>query len=208
MIARAPNLASNLLPLSLLALLTIWMGACSSGSGRPEFRVVEARVEDTSPDQPGATVVAFYLEGVNESRDGIPLRDIRFTATVQGKSVDVRRGAEATLGRFSTRRIRIPAAFEGQTFAPGDAYSINGIVRYVAQGPFARTLYDAGWVDHSVSFSGKGTLDLPGEAPVETPSTPVTTEARPSLKPREPVSAPAPAPSPAPAPTPAPANPQ
>lgn len=195
MIARAPNLASNHLLRPLFALLALpallSLGACSSGHAAPEFRVVEARVEDTSPDAPGASVVAFYLEGINESREGVPLRDIRFTATVQGKSVDVRRAGEATLGRFSTRRLRVPAAFEGQTFSPGDTFAISGIVRYVAQGPFARTLYDAGWVDHSVSFSGSGTLAQPGEAPVETPSTPVTTEARPTLKPREPVGAPA-----------------
>ncbi len=193
MIARAPNLASHqlLLPLAALLALVMSLGACSSGSGRPEFRVIEARVEDTSPDQPGASVVAFYLEGVNESRDPIPLRDIRFSATVQGKSVDVRRAGEATLGRFSTRRIRVPAAFEGQTFAPGDTFAINGIVRYEAQGAFARTLYDAGWVDHSVAFSGNGTLAQPGEAPVATPDTPVTTESRPKLRPREPVGAPA-----------------
>lgn len=192
--------ALNLLLLPLVALLAVSMGACSSGSGRPEFRVVEARVEDTSPDQPGASVVAFYLEGVNESRDPIPLRDIRFNATVQGKSVEVRRAGEATLGRFSTRRIRVPAAFQGQTFSPGDTYSISGIVRYEAQGAFARTLYDAGWVDHSVAFSGSGNLAQPGEAPVATPDTPVTTESRPKLRPREPVSAPAETSKPTPAP--------
>jgi hypothetical protein len=200
MIARALRQS----PLPLLALLCLCLGACSAGHSDPEFRVLEARVEETSPDTPGASVVAFYLEGINESREGIPLRDIRFTATVQGKSVEVRRAGEATLGRFSTRRIRVPAAFDGQTFAPGDAYSISGIVRYEAQGTFARTLYDAGWVDHSVSFSGSGTLAEPGQAPVATPDTPVTTESRPTLKPREPVSAPAETPAQPPAETPAP----
>ena len=142
-------------------------------------------------DQPGASVVAFYLEGENTSRDTIPLRDIRFTATVDGKSVEVRRGAEATLSRLSTRRIRIPAAFDAQSFSAGAAYSVSGIVRYAAQGAFSRTLYDAGWVDHSVAFSGSGTLAEAGQAPVTTPITPVTTDSRPTLRPRQPVGAPA-----------------
>lgn len=183
--------ALNLLLLPLLAILTFGLGACSSGHAPPKFRVVEARVEEISPTQPGASVVAFYLEGINESREPVPLRDIRFTATVQGKTVDVRRASEATLGRYSVRRIRIPAAFDGQTFSPGDSFTVSGVVRYVAQGAFARTLYDAGWVDHSVGFSGNGTLAQPGQAPDDAPDTPVTTEARPTLKPRQPVAAPA-----------------
>jgi hypothetical protein len=180
--ARA--LKTPALALTLLALASAT--GCAS-SPAPSFRVVEARVEETTDT---ATVVAFYIEGVNESRDPIPLRDIRFTTTVGGTPYEARRAGEATLARFSTRRLRIPAAFPTADFEPGTPFSIDGVVRYEANGAFARTLYDAGWVDHSVAFSGTGTLAQPGQAPtLDTLPEVDSTEDRPTLRPRTPVGA-------------------
>lgn len=169
-----------------MALLALAAAGCSS-SQAPSFRVVEARVEETTD---AATVVAFYVEGVNESREPIPLRDIRFTTTVGGTPYEARRAGEATLARFSTRRLRIPAAFPTAGFEPGTPFSIDGVIRYEASGAFARTLYDAGWVDHSVAFNGTGTLAQPGQAPaLDTLPEVDSTEDRPTLRPRTPVGA-------------------
>ena len=179
--------------------------ACSRGHGAPSFRVLDARIEDTTTtdaavlSQPGtaaasaqpASVVAFYIEGINESQDPLPLRDITFTAVVNGRTFEARRAGEATLARFTTRRLRIPAAYVGEPFPEGANYSISGDVRYEAQGPFARTLYDAGWVDHSVSFAGKGTLSAPGSPPMIEPTPDLAVSDRPTLRPRQPVGAPA-----------------
>ncbi|MGD9689024.1 MAG: LEA type 2 family protein [Phycisphaerales bacterium] len=126
----------------------------------PSTTLAEARVVQSTDD---AVVVEFTLSAENPNEDPLPLRSIRYTLTLDGKTVFTgTRSPEATIRPNSTQLFRVPAPIR---LDPADrsrehAYTLAGSITYVEPGTFSRILFDADVIQPSASFSTSGQIRL------------------------------------------------
>jgi len=151
-------------------------GAGCSLAEPPTFSLVEAAVTERSDE---GVVVTFVLEGRNPNPDPLPLREVSYSVALDGSTVfSGRRSAGATLPRYGSQRIELPAA--ARLDEPGVAaleqgarFAIDARLRYLAPGLLSEVLFDAGLRRPSVNISERGTFvpdDAAANAPNATPS--------------------------------------
>ncbi len=141
------------------------LGACSSYKA-PELSVAEVRLKDETPS---GYVLEFDLDTRNDNSEPLPLREVRYSLTLDGRPVFTGvRSAQATLRRFGTQRISLPAAV---ALEPGESppdgvigYALVGELSYVTPGQIARILFDTRVRRPRVSFRKQGELDLGNKA--------------------------------------------
>lgn len=146
------------------------LGGCSSYEA-PNLKVMEARVTERSGE---GVVLTFTIDAENPNEESLPLRDVQYRVTLDGREVfSGKRSAEATLRRYGTQQIRLPAVVamsEPGASAAAANYRIEGTLWYTTPGEIAEILFDAGVRQPSVGFSGEGKADLTAEAPVVGPA--------------------------------------
>jgi hypothetical protein len=137
------------------------LAGCSGPA--PTFRVLDIEVSDESPQ---ATVVTVTLEGENRGEEALPLRDVRYTLSLDGRPVfSGVRSAEATLPAGGVERVRLPVAITaeqagGPLTGTQRPYSLSGSVQYLSSGSIAEVLFDSGLRQPTASFSESGSLDF------------------------------------------------
>lgn len=154
--------------------MKLWIGAAAAGLAAggcssyeaPNLKVVDARVSERSAE---GVVLMFTIDAENPNEEGLPLRSVDYRVLLDGNEVFTgTRSAEATLRRYGTQQIRLPAVVAMTEPEARDAdanYRIEGTLRYITPGEIAEILFDAGVRQPSVGFSGEGKADLTAEAP-------------------------------------------
>lgn len=157
--------------------LGLLLGGCSAYEA-PNLKVVDARVSERSTE---GVVLMFTIDAENPNEEGLPLRSVDYRVSLDGREVFTgTRSAEATLRRYGTQQIRLPAVVALTEPGAGETaanYRIEGTLRYITPGEIAEILFDAGVRQPSVSFSGEGRADLTAAAPA-----PPAPEGRPEPK--------------------------
>lgn len=141
-----------------LAPIALALGGCSSYSD-PSIKVLEARAAERSAE---GVVLNFVVEGSNPNDVALPLRSVQYSVFVNDQRVfDGVRSPEATLRRFGTREIELPAAIPAGQVPALDStttYRIEGVMEYTTPGALAELLFDNDLRRPKVTFSGRGTL--------------------------------------------------
>lgn len=155
---------------SLLLVLAA-LGGCSSYSA-PRLAVTNAQVAGVTDD---GVVLEFTLDATNANEVEIPLREVEYSVTLDGREVFRGvRSPEATLRRYGTQRIILPAAIPAgswEALAGGvAAFRIDGTLGYTTPGEIAQVLFDTGVRRPSVGFSQVAQVNL--EEPQTPPGTP------------------------------------
>jgi uncharacterized protein (DUF58 family) len=130
-------------------------GVGCSGSTPPRIRAEGVAVRERTPE---GVVLEITLEADNLTGTSIPLREVTYSLFLDGEKVfEGQRSAEATVQRFGTQRIVLPAAFPPRFAAEGPVrYRVEGELTYLARGVLAEALFDADVIRPSVSFSDEG----------------------------------------------------
>ncbi|MBK7403296.1 MAG: LEA type 2 family protein [Phycisphaerales bacterium] len=159
LIHRAARPASGALVL-LLAGAIVPIGGCS-GTASPRAVVTDASIRERSAE---AAVVEFVLEAANPNDVELPIRDITYTLSLDGREVfSGRREAMVTMPREETQRVTIPAVVpmgEGGVEAAMHRYSLRGVMHYSLPTQLADVLFDAKLSRPSVAFGDEGEIDL------------------------------------------------
>lgn len=142
------------------------LAGCTTYSA-PTLAVSNVRIADESPS---GLVLEFSLDASNRNEIELPLREVRYTLSLDGQEVFRGvRSPEATLRRVGTQTIKIPAVIplgDGQTRPTGTRrFAIDGSLAYTTPGQLAQVLFDIKVRRPTVSFHTEGEVDL---------STPVT----------------------------------
>jgi hypothetical protein len=139
---------------SILALPVMWGWGCTlhESPTLSVFGVTQARQTESG------TVWAIELDAENSSDAALPLREVTYELRIDGRTVFAgSRSPEATLRRFGTQRLIVPAvAPAGGTWSADSKYEVTGSLHYSAPGEIAEILFDTGVQNPSVSFSGAG----------------------------------------------------
>lgn len=131
------------------------------GAAPPRFEVESVSLTEQTPS---GYVLTFTLQGENSNDEALPLRDVHYTLSLDGRTVfSGHRSAQATLPRNGTQRITLPIAIATR---PGEPqwfdearYQLNGSVVYLLPGSIAELLFDSGLRRPSVAFGRSGVLD-------------------------------------------------
>jgi len=136
-------------------------GGCGTTSA-PRLEHAAATVSGRTAD---GVAMLFTLDAFNDNDIALPLRDIRYTLSLNGR--DVFRGtrsAEATLRRNGVQQLRLPAVV---SLGPSDAaptgvmdFRLRGTMTYVTPGKIAELLFDTGVRVPSAGFETTGQIDL------------------------------------------------
>ncbi len=159
-----------------LATCAAALGACS-GAQAPRFEVRDVAV--TQQTEQGV-VVTFLVAAENRNADPLPLKNVRYGLSLDGKRVfDGERSAETTLRRYGTQEFLLPVAFpvgEGTGIASAPVgrmpYTFDATVEYELPGTIAEALFDTGLRVPTASFGERGQLDFTGAPPAEAAGSP------------------------------------
>lgn len=155
-------------PLSCAAFALL---ACCSPYSAPALEIADVGITEQSSD---GFVVSFRVLAENRNAEPLPLRTVRYSVSINGRSsFSGERDAEATVRRFGAQEFILPVAFrlgeEGDLSeipTSGVPYTISGSVEYETPGTIAEALFDSGIRRPTVSFSESGTLDFSQAGPV------------------------------------------
>lgn len=133
----------------------------------PDLGVATVALADQSP---AGYVLRFRLDARNDNPEPLPLREVRYALRLDGREVFRGvRGAEATLRRFGTQVIDLPAAVP---VAPGEGppagvvrYELQGTLIYVTPGRLGQLFFDTGVARPTLDFRRRGELDLSAAGP-------------------------------------------
>lgn len=152
----------RLLPPVLAAIIAV-LPSCSSYAP-PTLAVADVRLGEQTSE---GMVIDFTLDADNSNAEALPLQSVRYTLYLNGEAVFTGyRSPEATLRRFGTQQISIPAvvALGSQRSRPtGRAeYRLEGTLEYLTPGEISRVLYDSEIQRPTVGFDQQGQIDLGG----------------------------------------------
>jgi hypothetical protein len=155
----------------------IWLSAVMTGAAglagcsysAPTLKVTEARVTERTQE---GVVVVIGLEVENRNNIELPLREVRYSVTLEsGETFSGVRSPEASLRRLGTQKISFPAAFR---VAPGAVppsgtvrCEVSGDLGYITPGEFAQVLFDTGVRRPSATFRGEALVDLNAAGPAK-----------------------------------------
>jgi len=166
--ARGRAKAAGMLGAAWCALA--WLGGCDAYQS-PKFEV--ARVVRTSETSQGA-VIEFEIVGTNPNEVELPLHDVRYAMTLDGRVVFRGvRSAEATLPAHGTQIVYLPVSMTAEEAALLERdmvpYALSGRITYELPGSIAETFFDAGIRRPTVPFGEAGRFNAGDveSAPVE-----------------------------------------
>lgn len=145
----------------VLAATTALLASCTSYTA-PTLQVAETRVrEETSQ----GIVLDFTLDADNSNSESLPLQSVRYTLYLNDEPVFTGyRSPEATLRRFGTQQITLPAVVPVDATHPRPTgmaeYRLEGTLEYLTPGEIAKILYDAEIQRPTVNFSKAGQIQL------------------------------------------------
>lgn len=147
-------MTSRLIPLLLAISGAALLAGCSDTA--PRLNVVGVReVERTAQ----GTVLAIDIDAENANDVAMPLREIAYSISINGRPVFTgTRSPEATIRRFGTQRLTVPAVVSGGIGTTSGLYEVRGDLEYVAPGRLAEILFDTGVRTPSASFVGRGAV--------------------------------------------------
>lgn len=158
--AKANPHRSVLRAAGILGLASLPLCGCS-GTTPPRALVTDARLREKSAE---AAVVEFVIEASNPNNVELPIRDITYTLSVDGRQVfSGKREAMATMSRGSTQSVTIPAVVpmgEGGVEAGVHRYSLRGLLHYSLPTQLADVLFDSNLSRPGVAISDVGEIDL------------------------------------------------
>lgn len=146
--------------------LAAMAGGCSTKA--PTFRVVDVAVTQESPE---ASVVTFVLEGENAGKESLPLREVAYSLSLDGKQVfSGTRRAETTLPAGGPpQQIKLPVVVTAEDAGGRPLgqreYRFSGSVEYVVPGSLPEYFFDSGLRRPKQAFGESGKLDFGAVAP-------------------------------------------
>lgn len=135
--------------------------ACSSYSD-PALRVTGVTVRERTAD---AAVLDIELEAENRNEVPLPLKELEYTVRLNGREVFRGfRSPEATLRRFGTQSLRVPAVVRAAAMPEGGAAEcrVDGSLAYTTPGELAQVLFESDVQRPTVGFSDSRSLELGG----------------------------------------------
>ncbi len=144
-------------------LLVLALGAGCSSVSSPRLSVVDASPGEVTGE---GRVVVFQIEAENRNDRELPLREVRYRFSIEGREVFRGvRSSEASVRRFGRQTFRLPVVLRDEDIEGLRGrvrYSLRGEVTYLAPGALAETLFDTGVSRPKTSFSDDGVIDLDG----------------------------------------------
>jgi hypothetical protein len=118
-------------------------------------------VEET----PEGILIRFKMEALNANSIELPLREVRYTLSIDGAPVfSGVRSPETTLRRLGTQSFEFPATISRDPQHPlptGKArYDLEGRLTYLTPGQLAEVLFDLRFRRPKIAFHETGTIDL------------------------------------------------
>ena len=134
------------------------LGGCSTYSA-PGLRVSQVRVAERTE---AGVVLDFALEATNRNEVELPLREVRYSVSLDGKEVFRGvRSPEASLRRLGTQTIHVPAVVPAADAGARTArYVLAGELGYITPGQFAQVLFDIKVRRPNVAFREEGDVEL------------------------------------------------
>ena len=126
----------------------------------PTFTAVGVREVERSNER---AVIEFVIEAKNPNREAIPLQQIRYTVTINGKEVFTGlRSSEVSLHTYATQVFTLPAVLPISSIsAQGEvSYSLVGTAQYIPPGRLAEVLFDADLKVPEATIDLSGTINL------------------------------------------------
>lgn len=147
--------------MALAAAMAAVAAGCASPSA-PRLEHAGARVTERTAE---GVAMAFTLDAYNDNEIALPLRDIEYSVSLEGREVfRGTRSAEATLRRKGVQQLSLPAviALEPGEGAPGGVreFRLRVTLTYVTPGKIAELLFDTGVRVPSVGFATQGEIDF------------------------------------------------
>ena len=144
-----------------LTALALIGGGCQSAEP-PRLEHASARVTERTSQ---GVAMSFTLDAYNDNEIPLPLRDVNYTVSIDGKEVFRGvRSAEATLRRKGVQQLTLPAviALDPGELGPAGVqeFRVRGSMTYVTPGKIAELLFDSGVRVPSVGFATEGQIDL------------------------------------------------
>lgn len=141
--------------------LILALGGCA-GYRPPELSTAQVVMTDETD---AGYVLDFRLDAKNDNEEPLPLRELRYTLSLDGREVFRGvRGAEGTIPRFGARRIGLPAAVALAPGAPPPSgvlrYELRGTLIYVTPGRLGQIFFDTGVSRPTVAFRQRGELEV------------------------------------------------
>lgn len=139
------------------------VAGCSSYHD-PAMTVADITVRERTAD---AIVLEFTIEAVNSNEVPLPLREFSYTVSLDGRAVYTGyRSPEATLRRFGTQRLKVPAVIPTSDVAvlpAGSAWCrLSGTMTYITPGELAQVLFDADVRRPTVGLVDERSVELGG----------------------------------------------
>ena len=134
------------------------VGGCSSYSA-PGLTVSQVRVADRTQ---AGIVLDFELEATNRNEIELPLREVRYSLSLDGKEVFRGvRSPEASLRRLGTQTIHVPAVVPAADMGAGPARDgLAGELGDTTPGRVAQVLFDIKVRRPNVGFREEGVVEL------------------------------------------------
>lgn len=151
-----------------MALAALACAAGCAGPSPPTLEVTDAVLTEESPE---GIVVTFRVRAENRNDDPLPLRTVRYSLTLDGRTAfSGERFAEATIRRQGSQEFFLPVALTVgengvlRSMPPehpeGVPYSLSGSVEYQIPGTIAEVLFDSNIRRPTAGFSESGRLDF------------------------------------------------
>jgi LEA14-like dessication related protein len=155
------------LPTRLFSMfMLVSIGAAMSGcSLAPAPRLRDATVT-AGPRTPEGQVLLINVTADNPGRRPLPLREVDYSLAIDGREVfRGRRSAQATIRRFGSQQIQLPAVIPADAMPAGlptgeVSYRVNGEVTYIRPGALSQTLFDAELIQPSVTLDTSGKIGI------------------------------------------------
>lgn len=149
-------------PALALPFAALLLTGCGASYSAPKLRVTNATVTERTD---AGVVLNITVEADNANEEALPLREVRYDVFVGDRKVfSGNRSPEATLRRFGTQQVTLPAVIAlapGESAPAGSAnYRIQGTLVYVTPGSIAEILFENDIRKPTISFSDGGQVDL------------------------------------------------
>ena len=133
------------------------LGGCASSD--PAIHLVGVELRERTSE---GVVLGITLEADNPSSRPLPLREVTYSVYLNDTMVfRGERNAEATIRRYGSQRVTLPAAFvPGFPIEGTMRCRVTGELTYVVPGVLAEALFDADVVRPTASFDVDGDVDL------------------------------------------------
>jgi hypothetical protein len=141
----------------LVVVLAASVGGCASSD--PVIHLAGVQVRERTGE---GVVLAITLEADNATSRALPLREVSYVVYLDGTKVfEGERSAEATIRRYGSQRVVLPAVVVPASGVEGRRRCrVTGQMTYVVPGVLAEALFDADVVRPSVSFDVEDGVDL------------------------------------------------